>query len=99
MKAVQLPFRPYELQIFFYLFIAFFTIYSRYLKKVITKRDGCAYIRSRYHPSMVLWSVSNEILWPHSVESSSYFRLTEGLLLVGCCFVQSDFCDSSHMFL
>jgi hypothetical protein len=22
-----------------------------------------------------------------------------GLLLVGCCFVQSDFCDSSRMFL
>jgi hypothetical protein len=32
-------------------------------------------IWSRYHPSMVLWSLSNEILWPHSVESSSYFRL------------------------
>jgi hypothetical protein len=26
---------------------------------------------------MVLWSLSNEILWPHSVESSSYFRLIE----------------------
>jgi hypothetical protein len=29
---------------------------------------------SRYHPSMVLWSLSNEILWPHSVESSSYWH-------------------------
>jgi hypothetical protein len=26
---------------------------------------------------VVLWSLSNEILWPHSVESSSYFRLSE----------------------
>jgi hypothetical protein len=26
---------------------------------------------------MVLWSLSNEILWPHSVESSSYFSLIE----------------------
>jgi hypothetical protein len=26
---------------------------------------------------MVLWSLSNEILWPYSVESSSYFRLIE----------------------
>jgi hypothetical protein len=26
---------------------------------------------------MVLWSLSNEILWPHYVESSSYFRLIE----------------------
>jgi hypothetical protein len=34
-------------------------------------------IWSRYHPSMVLWSLSNESLWPHSVESSSYFRLIE----------------------
>jgi hypothetical protein len=24
---------------------------------------------SRYYPPMVLWSLSNEILWPHSVES------------------------------
>jgi hypothetical protein len=41
---------------------------------------------------MVLWSLSDEILWPHSVESSSYFRLIEQVsLLVGCCFVQSDF--------
>jgi hypothetical protein len=31
-------------------------------------------IWSRYHPSTVLWSLSDEILWPHSVESSSYFR-------------------------
>jgi hypothetical protein len=30
-------------------------------------------IWSRYHPSTVLWSLSDEILWPHSVESSSYF--------------------------
>jgi hypothetical protein len=29
------------------------------------------------HPPMVLWSLSNEILWPHSVESSSCFRLIE----------------------
>jgi hypothetical protein len=26
---------------------------------------------------MVLWGLSNEILWPRSVESSSYFRLIE----------------------
>jgi hypothetical protein len=26
---------------------------------------------------MVLWSLSNEILWPHSVESSPCFRLSE----------------------
>jgi hypothetical protein len=26
---------------------------------------------------MVLWGLSNEILWPHSVESSSCFRLIE----------------------
>jgi hypothetical protein len=52
------------------------TIYSRYLKRVISKRDGCEYLK-QYHPSMVLWSLSNEILWPHSVESSSYFRLSE----------------------
>jgi hypothetical protein len=26
---------------------------------------------------MVLWGLSDEILWPHSVESSSYFRLIE----------------------
>jgi hypothetical protein len=26
---------------------------------------------------MVLWSLSDEILWPHTVESSSYFRLIE----------------------
>jgi hypothetical protein len=32
------------------------------------------YIWSRYHPPMVLWSLCNEILWRHSVESSSYFR-------------------------
>jgi hypothetical protein len=51
------------------------------------------YIRGRYHPSMVLWSLSNEILWPHSVESSSYFRLIEQVSLVGGCFVQSDFYD------
>jgi hypothetical protein len=48
-----------------FLFIyCFFTIYSRYLKRVISKRDGCEY------PSMVLWSLSNEILLPYSFESS-----------------------------
>jgi hypothetical protein len=56
----------------FFYYYCIFTIYSRYLKRVISKRDGC-----EYHPSMVLWSLSNEILWPHSVESSSYFRLSE----------------------
>jgi hypothetical protein len=31
---------------FIFLFIyCFFTIYSRYLKKVITKRDGCEYLK------------------------------------------------------
>jgi hypothetical protein len=34
-------------------------------------------IWSRYHPPRIFWSLSNEILWPHSVESSSYFRLIE----------------------
>jgi hypothetical protein len=40
---------------------------------VNSKRDGCEYLK-QVHPSMVLWSLSNEI---HSVESSSYFRLIE----------------------
>jgi hypothetical protein len=31
--------------LFFYLYIGFFTIYSRYLKRVISKRDGCAYLK------------------------------------------------------
>jgi hypothetical protein len=75
---------------FLFIYI-FFTIYSRYLKRVISKRDGREYLKQvpsidgslelicfRYsHPSMVLWSLSNEILWPHSVESSSYFSLIE----------------------
>jgi hypothetical protein len=56
-------------------------------------------IWSRYHPSMVLWSLSNEILWPHSVESSarswgckwSYCHNTKlwssGMLIARvCCF-------------
>jgi hypothetical protein len=30
---------------FFYLYIAFFTVYSRYLKRVISKRDGCEYLK------------------------------------------------------
>jgi hypothetical protein len=30
---------------FIYLFIAFFTICSRYLKRVISKRDGCEYLK------------------------------------------------------
>jgi hypothetical protein len=29
----------------FYLFIAFFTIYSRYLKIVISKSNGCEYLK------------------------------------------------------
>jgi hypothetical protein len=37
---------------------------------------------------MVLWSLSNEILWLHSVESSSCFRLIEQVsyqLVVALC--------------
>jgi hypothetical protein len=60
-----------------FLFIyCFFTIYSGYLKRVISKKDGCIYLK-HVPSSMVLWSLSDEILWPHSVESSSYFRLIE----------------------
>jgi hypothetical protein len=32
------------------------------------------HIGGRYHPPMVLWSLSNEV---HSVESSSYLRLID----------------------
>jgi hypothetical protein len=39
------------------------------------------YIWSRYHPPMVLCSLSNKILWPHSVEPSSYFRLLNRSLI------------------
>jgi hypothetical protein len=67
---LDLPERAY----FFKFIYCFFTIYSRYIKTVISKRDGCEYLKQ---VSMVLWSSSNEILWPHSVESSSYFRLIE----------------------
>jgi hypothetical protein len=32
--------------LFIYLFVyCFFTIYSRYLKRVISKRDGCEYLK------------------------------------------------------
>jgi hypothetical protein len=34
-----------RVQSLFYLFIAFFTIYSRYLKRLISKRDGCVYLK------------------------------------------------------
>jgi AAA+ ATPase superfamily predicted ATPase len=53
--------------IIIYLFIAFLQS-TQDIKRVISK--------GRYHPSMVLWSLSDEILWPHSVESS-YFRFIE----------------------
>jgi hypothetical protein len=33
------------LRMLHFLFIAFFTIYSIYLKRVISKRDGCVYLK------------------------------------------------------
>jgi hypothetical protein len=36
---------PQFINIFFNLYIAFFTIYSRYLKREISKRDGCEYLK------------------------------------------------------
>jgi hypothetical protein len=36
---------PLQVYFYFYLFIAFFTMYSRYLKRVISKRDGCEYLK------------------------------------------------------
>jgi hypothetical protein len=58
----------------FHLFVyCFFTIYSRYLKRVISKSDGCEYLK-QVPSSDGSWSLSNEI---HSVESSSYFRIIE----------------------
>jgi hypothetical protein len=36
---------PMGLNFTFLFFIAFFTIYSRYLKRVISKRDGCEYLK------------------------------------------------------
>jgi hypothetical protein len=82
-----------------HLFIyCFFTIYSRYLKRVISKRDRCEYLKQV--PSI---DGSLEILWDPLATFCWVFSLFQvdwtGLLLVGCCFVQSDFDDSSCMFL
>jgi hypothetical protein len=82
---------------FCFLFIyCIFTIYSRYLKRLISKRDGCAYLKQV--PSC---DGSLELIWWDPFCWVFFLSQVDwpGLLLVGCCFVQSDFCDSSRMFL
>jgi hypothetical protein len=42
---IMAAFASVKILIYFYFFYCFFTIYSRYLKRVISKRDGCEYLK------------------------------------------------------
>jgi hypothetical protein len=70
---------------FFILFCFFFTIYSRYRKKLVKGMN--VWIWRRYNPPMALWSLSREILWPRSMESFFYFWVIEQIRCSCNCYI------------
>jgi hypothetical protein len=82
---------------YIFLFIAFLQS-TQDIKRVISKRDGCVYLKQV--PSI---DGSLEFFWWDPLATFCWvfflFQVDWTGLLVGCCFVLSDFCDSSRIFL
>jgi hypothetical protein len=95
----NITFKRNILSLSFFFNYCIFTIYSRYIKRVISKRNGCEYLKQV--PSidgsleLIQWDPLATFCWAFFLFQVEW----TGLWLVGCRFVQSDFCVSSHMFL